>query len=110
SFSFVAFQLPDQTDPDDGELKKRKQVLQGVFLKEFLLKNITLKANFIDIYNNNVIINLGKEDFIKENQVFKHQNNYYRVKKVYPYTSFVELIQGKATNYTNSDIFIKVSR
>ena len=80
------------------------------FLKEFLLKNITLKANFIDIYNNNVIINLGKEDFIKENQVFKHQNNYYRVKKVYPYTSLVELIQGKATNYTNSDIFIKVSR
>ncbi|MCS7204081.1 MAG: hypothetical protein NZ853_00115 [Leptospiraceae bacterium] len=79
----------------------------GVFLKQFLLRSVPLKAKYIGNHNGNIAINVGKIDLIKKDDIFKNQNQYYRVKEVYPYTSLLELIKGESKKLTPQDIFYR---
>lgn len=79
-------------------------------LKRFILRNISLEGKFISKNNDDIIINLGKVDLVKENDIFKFQNNFYKVKTIYPYTSILQLIKGNSVQYTTNDIFVKTNR
>jgi tetratricopeptide (TPR) repeat protein len=80
------------------------------FLKEFLLNNINLQGIYLTSYKNDLVLNLGKIDKIKINDIFKYQNNYYRVKNVYTYTSLIELIKGNPIVPPPNEVFIKANR
>ncbi len=78
-------------------------------LEDFLLSSISLEGRYLQSFNNKVLINLGKVDKLKKNQIFRLKDQYYKVEEVFSYTSLLTLIKGDYREYTENDIFTRVS-
>lgn len=111
-FFYITLILRDS----NGMILKKQDFLYGtnsefqfiLDVENFLL-NVNLEGRYLQTFNNKVLINLGKVDKVKKDQIFRFKGTYYKVDNVFSYSSLLTLIKGKPQTYTEEDIFVRVS-